>query len=74
MLHISDYLAPVLFKIILLLFLEGILLFNDLKLRELMDMRVFVDTPWIFVLLLGERERDIIEKKSLSRIGDKTVY
>lgn len=41
--------------------LEGILLFNDLKLRELMDMRVFVDTP-LDICFIRRLERDIIER------------
>lgn len=42
--------------------LEGILLFVDPTLRNLMDMRIFVDTP-LDICFIRRLERDIIERK-----------
>lgn len=42
--------------------LEGILLFSEPKLRELMDMRIFVDTP-LDICFIRRLERDIVERK-----------
>ena len=41
--------------------LEGILLFADLALRELMDIRIFMDTP-LDVCLIRRARRDIKER------------
>jgi len=42
--------------------LEGILLFAEEKLRNLMDMRIFMDTP-LDICLIRRLNRDIIERK-----------
>ena len=42
--------------------LEGILLFVELHLREMMDIRIFVDTP-LDVCLLRRLQRDLIERQ-----------
>jgi uridine kinase len=48
--------------------LEGILLFDDPKLRELMDIRIFVDTP-LDVCLIRRIQRDVFERdRSLDAI------
>ena len=41
--------------------LEGIMLFSEPKLRELMDIRIFMDTP-LDICLLRRLRRDIIER------------
>ena len=41
--------------------LEGILLFVDPKLRDLMDIKIFVDTP-LDVCFIRRLERDVIER------------
>jgi uridine kinase len=41
--------------------LDGILLFNDPSLRQLMDIKIFVDTP-LDICLLRRIQRDIIER------------
>lgn len=41
--------------------LEGILLFYEKKLRELMDIRIFVDTP-LDVCLIRRMKRDILDR------------
>lgn len=42
--------------------LEGILLFVDPKLRELMDIRIFMDTA-LDICLIRRLQRDIVERK-----------
>lgn len=42
--------------------LEGILLFFEPKLREIMDMRIFIDTP-LDICLLRRLKRDIVERE-----------
>lgn len=51
--HISQYNAIVV--------LEGILLFTDPTLRELMDIRIFVDTP-LDMCFIRRLQRDILER------------
>ena len=55
---------------------EGILLFSEEKLRELMDIRIFMDTP-LDVCLIRRLRRDIIERgRSLDSVlkqYEKTV-
>ncbi|MFI4955620.1 MAG: uridine kinase [Gammaproteobacteria bacterium] len=41
--------------------LEGILLFTDEKLRDLMDIRIFVDTP-MDICLIRRLTRDLVER------------
>lgn len=41
--------------------LDGILLFNDPSLRQLMDIKIFVDTP-LDICLLRRIQRDIVER------------
>lgn len=42
--------------------LEGILLFQEQKIRELMDMRIFMDTP-LDTCLIRRARRDVIERR-----------
>lgn len=42
--------------------LEGILLFYDPKLRDMMDIRIFVDTP-LDICFIRRLERDIVERQ-----------
>lgn len=42
--------------------LEGILLLNDSKLRDLMDIKIFVDTP-LDICFIRRLERDITERE-----------
>ena len=42
--------------------LEGILLFTDEKLRSMMDMRIFMDTP-LDICLLRRVRRDVVERE-----------
>jgi len=42
--------------------LEGILLFSDAKLRELMDIRIFMSTP-LDICLMRRLQRDVIERE-----------
>lgn len=42
--------------------LEGILLFTDEKLRNMMDMRIFMDTP-LDICLLRRVRRDVVERE-----------
>jgi uridine kinase len=46
----------------IIIILEGILLFTDLKLRNLMDIRIFMDTP-LDICLIRRLHRDIEERK-----------
>lgn len=41
--------------------LEGILLFSDAKLREMMDIRIYIDTP-LDICLVRRLERDVSER------------
>ncbi len=41
---------------------EGILLFQEPKIRELMDMRIFMDTP-LDICLIRRARRDVIERR-----------
>jgi uridine kinase len=41
--------------------LEGIMLFSDEKLRELMDIRIFMDTP-LDICLIRRMTRDIVDR------------
>ena len=41
--------------------LEGILLFTDSKLRQLMDIRIFMSTP-LDICLIRRLKRDVIER------------
>lgn len=41
--------------------LEGILLFTDMELRELMDIRIFMSTP-LDVCLMRRMKRDVVER------------
>ncbi|GJM06910.1 MAG: uridine kinase [marine bacterium B5-7] len=51
--------------------LEGILLFTDQVLRELMDIRIFMDTP-LDTCLIRRLKRDIIEReRSLESVLDQ---
>ena len=51
--------------------LEGILLFADLALRELMDIRIFMDTP-LDVCLIRRAKRDIKERgREIQNIFDQ---
>lgn len=45
----------------LLIVLEGILLFTEPELRDLMDIKIFVDTP-LDICLLRRLKRDILER------------
>lgn len=42
--------------------LEGILLFVDSELRELMDIRIYMDTP-LDICLIRRLKRDVVERK-----------
>ena len=42
--------------------LEGILLFSDPKLRELMDIRIFMETP-LDICLTRRLKRDVIQRQ-----------
>lgn len=42
--------------------LEGILLFVEAQLREIMDIRIFMDTP-LDICLLRRLQRDIVERE-----------
>ncbi|MEM1243269.1 MAG: uridine kinase [Pseudomonadota bacterium] len=42
--------------------IEGILLFVEKKLRDLMDIRIYIDTP-LDICLLRRLQRDLIERK-----------
>lgn len=44
-----------------IIILEGILLFSDLELREIMDIRIFMSTP-LDVCLLRRLKRDVVER------------
>ena len=50
--------------------LEGILLFSDLDLRELMDIRIFMSTP-LDICLIRRLKRDVIERH---RSFDSVLY
>ncbi|MFA6303391.1 MAG: uridine kinase [Legionella sp.] len=41
--------------------LEGILLFTDMELRELMDIRIFMSTP-LDICLMRRMKRDVVER------------
>lgn len=46
----------------IIIVLEGILLFSEKQLRNLMDIRIFMDTP-LDICLIRRLKRDVIERK-----------